>query len=92
MNISVVVDLRCCAIMAYELTSNFIVYHNDTILDSPTLMNNKGSTMATNAERKDTRLVAPTSTEIQEIIQRAADYTGATLSQFLIEAAMASHH
>jgi len=44
--------------------------------------------MATNAERKETRLVARTSTDIQEIIQRAADYSGATLSQFLIESAM----
>lgn len=44
--------------------------------------------MATNAERKETRLVARTSQEIQEIIQRAADYSGATLSQFLIESAM----
>jgi uncharacterized protein (DUF1778 family) len=44
--------------------------------------------MATNVERKETRLVARTSTEIQEIIQRAADYSGATLSQFLIESAM----
>ena len=44
--------------------------------------------MATNAERKETRLVARTSAEIQEIIQRAADYSGATLSQFLIESAM----
>ncbi len=37
---------------------------------------------------KDTRLVARTSTEIQEIIQRAADYSGATLSQFLIDSAI----
>lgn len=44
--------------------------------------------MARNTERKDIRLVARTSTEIQEIIQRAADYSGATLSQFLIESAM----
>ena len=44
--------------------------------------------MATNADRKDTRLVARTSIEIQEIIQRAADYSGTTLSQFLIESAM----
>ena len=44
--------------------------------------------MATNAERKETRLVARTSAEIQEMIQRAADYSGATLSQFLIESAM----
>ncbi len=44
--------------------------------------------MATNAQRKGTRLVARTSTEIQEIIQRAADYSGATLSQFLIDSAM----
>ncbi|NHB91880.1 DUF1778 domain-containing protein [Photorhabdus cinerea] len=44
--------------------------------------------MTTNAERKETRLVARTSAEIQEIIQRAADYSGATLSQFLIESAM----
>lgn len=44
--------------------------------------------MATNSERKETRLVARTSAEIQEIIQRAADYSGATLSQFLIESAM----
>ncbi len=44
--------------------------------------------MVTNAKRKETRLVARTSAEIQEIIQRAADYSGATLSQFLIESAM----
>ena len=44
--------------------------------------------MATNTVRKETRLVARTSKEIQEIIQRAADYSGATLSQFLIESAM----
>lgn len=44
--------------------------------------------MATNVERKETRLVARTSTEVQEVIQRAADYCGATLSQFLIDAAM----
>ena len=44
--------------------------------------------MATKAERKETRLVARTSTEIQEIIQRAANYSGTTLSQFLIESAM----
>ena len=44
--------------------------------------------MAIHAERKETRLVARTSTEIQEIIQRAADYSGATLSQFLIESAI----
>ena len=44
--------------------------------------------MTTNTERKQTRLVARTSTEIHEIIQRAADYSGATLSQFLIESAM----
>ena len=39
-------------------------------------------------ERKETRLVARTTNEIQEIIQRAADYSGATLSQFLIESAI----
>jgi uncharacterized protein (DUF1778 family) len=44
--------------------------------------------MPSNSERKETRLVARTSTEVQEIIQRAADYSGATLSQFLIESAM----
>ncbi len=44
--------------------------------------------MATHAERKETRLVARTSTDIQEIIQRAADYSGASISQFLIESAM----
>jgi len=42
----------------------------------------------TTFERKETRLVARTTTEVQEIIQRAADYSGATLSQFLIESAM----
>ena len=45
--------------------------------------------MATNVERKEARLVARASTEIQEIIQRAADYSGSTVSQFLIESAMA---
>ena len=44
--------------------------------------------MTIHAERKESRLVARTSTEIQEIIQRAADYSGATLSQFLIDSAM----
>lgn len=44
--------------------------------------------MATSTERKETRLVARTSAEVQEIIQRAADYSGATLSQFLIDSAM----
>jgi uncharacterized protein (DUF1778 family) len=44
--------------------------------------------MAIPTERKETRLVARTSTEVQEIIQRAADYSGTTLSQFLIESAM----
>jgi uncharacterized protein (DUF1778 family) len=44
--------------------------------------------MASSSERKETRLVARTSAEIQEIIQRAADYSGATLSQFLVDSAM----
>ncbi len=44
--------------------------------------------MAINTGRKETRLVARASTEVQEVIQRAADYSGATLSQFLIESAM----
>ncbi len=44
--------------------------------------------MNSNTKRKQTRLVARASTEVQELIQRAADYTGATISQFLIESAM----
>ena len=41
------------------------------------------------AERKDQkRLVARTSTEVQECIQKAAGYSGTTVSQFLIESAM----
>lgn len=44
--------------------------------------------MKASSSRKETRLVARTSSEIQEIIQRAADYSGATLSQFLIDSAM----
>jgi len=44
--------------------------------------------MASNPQRKETRLVARTTHEIQETIQRAADYSGASLSQFLIESAM----
>lgn len=44
--------------------------------------------MMSNTERKDIRLVARTSAEIQGFIQRAADHSGATLSQFLIESAM----
>lgn len=51
-------------------------------------MKSKGEIVAISTERKDTRLVARTSTEVQEIIQRAADYSGATLSQFLIDSAM----
>lgn len=41
----------------------------------------KGKIMATSIQRKETRLVAQTITEIQENIQRAADYSGETLSQ-----------
>ncbi len=48
--------------------------------------------MATSTERKEIRLVARTSSEIQEVIQRAADCSGATLSQFLIDAAMEKAH
>jgi len=44
--------------------------------------------MKVNSSRKESRLVARTSSEIHEIIQRAADYSGATLSQFLIDSAM----
>lgn len=44
--------------------------------------------MPVNTERKDTRVVARVSADIQEMIQRAADYTGATVSQFLIDSAM----
>lgn len=44
--------------------------------------------MRSNTERKDIRLVARASAEIQEFIQRAADYSGSTLSQFLIESAI----
>lgn len=47
-----------------------------------------GEIMPTHAERKDTRLVARVTTEIQEMIQRAADHSGASVSQFMIEAAM----
>ena len=41
-----------------------------------------------NIERKDTRLVARTSVEIQELIQRAAEHSGASMSQFLITSAV----
>ncbi len=44
--------------------------------------------MATHPECKETRLVARTSIEIQELIQSAADYSGINLSQFLIESAV----
>lgn len=44
--------------------------------------------MTTRPERKETCLVVRASAEVQEVIQRAADYSGATLSQFLIDAAM----
>ena len=71
--------------MAYELTNPYFVCHNGVML---MLTKNVGEIMAIHAERKETRLVARTSTEIQEIIQRAADYSGATLSQFLIESAI----
>jgi len=36
---------------------------------------------------KSERLVARAKPEVQELIQRAADYSGATVSQFLIESA-----
>ncbi len=44
--------------------------------------------MSATSKCKETRLVARTTAEIQEIIQRAADYSGASLSQFLVESAM----
>ena len=47
-----------------------------------------GVIMAISSEKKETRLVARVSVEIQETIQRAADYSGATVSQFLIDSAM----
>ena len=68
------------------MTKNHFVCHNGT---NSIDIKDVGENMATKAERKETRLVARTSLEIQEIIQRAADYSGATLSQFLIESAMA---
>lgn len=37
---------------------------------------------------KSERLVARANSEVQETIQRAADYSGATVSQFLIDSAM----
>ena len=73
------------AFLAHVLTVLHCVRHNGAI---PMFAEKAGEIMATNAERKETRLVARTSTEIQKIIQRAADYSGATLSQFLIESAM----
>lgn len=74
-----------CAVLAHMLTNLYYVCHIGTIL---MLTENVGEMMATHAERKETRLVARTSAEIQEVIQRAADYSGATLSQFLIESAI----
>lgn len=38
---------------------------------------------------KETRLVARASVEVQELIKCAADLSGATISQFIIEAATA---
>ena len=38
--------------------------------------------------RKESRLVARTSADVHATLQRAADYSGSTLSQFLIECAM----
>ena len=46
-------------------------------------MKNTGEIMPPHAERKDTRLVARVTSEIQEIIQRAADHSGATRVQHL---------
>lgn len=45
--------------------------------------------MTSQVDRSKPRLVARTSTEVQEIIQRAADYSGATLSQFIVECSLA---
>ncbi|MCV6589438.1 MAG: DUF1778 domain-containing protein [Marinobacterium sp.] len=44
--------------------------------------------MTTNAP-KDARLVARVSQETQEIIRNAAELSGATISQFVVEAAVA---
>ncbi len=38
---------------------------------------------------KETRLVARVSQDVQELIKHAADMSGATLSQFIVEAATA---
>ncbi len=73
------------AFSAYIWINVYFVCHNGTMF---IWTKNADEIMATNTERKETRLVARTSIEIQEIIQRAADYSGATLSQFLIESAM----
>ena len=48
--------------------------------------------MTIHRQRKETRLMARTSIEIQEIIQRAANYSGSTLSQFLVDSAMEKAH
>ena len=71
--------------IAHKVDNAITVCHNGTIF---VVTKNVGGMMTTNPERKETRLVARTSAEIQEIIQRAADYSGATLSQFLIESAV----
>lgn len=41
---------------------------------------------------KSERLVARVSPDIQELIQQAAELTGATLSQFLVESATSKAH
>lgn len=41
------------------------------------------------ATQKDTRLVARVSYDVQEFVKNAADLSGATLSQFIIEAVTA---
>lgn len=41
--------------------------------------------MTFKVDRTKPRLVARTSEEVQEIIQRAVDYSGTTLSQFIVE-------
>jgi len=43
--------------------------------------------MAT-SERKDARLVARVSTDIQNTIHKAATYSGATVTQFLVDSAL----
>ena len=65
------------------------IFYIRAIVRLPALIEDmKEIAMTSQVDRSKPRLVARTSAEVQEIIQRAADYSGTTLSQFIVESSV----